>query len=726
MFLVLGIIAIALLYLLVYPLVEKYSNHILLTQDRIRQNLVYTSPQHFDQSLSVFVNSSHGKFQSIITKTPKKYDIVCTPIPELFFGPKPKSLVAVTSDEYKCAFIRHSQSFNLNTLRDVIENDTTILYLNEFDVPMIKCIFVASDINIHLIDFSKNLQKIDDYKVASKQVLSAQTPDNKVFFYNDNDTTKQDFVQHMSSQLLSIISFDDSKMDVLRMLLPFAAISNYDWKKTFSKYKERFSIHRTLTFHNVLTTGVEHNTTYLTEYLMKYFDANEEFLTYYSKITDVPIIKIIESFSDALSVSTTTLVKVFYDSTQKHLQLYEKIIDGIPLKVGDKIELKGQRHSFENGLWLLERITEEGFIAVKQLDKSPVKSITDDKTDPRYICYDDDTIKIKGLCESTIDIMGRPKKAGIWDRPCDTNEECPFFQKNSHYKNYRGGCQSGYCELPMGVERTGYRTYKGVPLCHGCKDPTNPRCCNEQRDPNLAFTFDEYERSNVLKLEHFVAGADLGEEYIVDDKKYVKGDFSSSFSPQLYHNEISNEEFQTLLNNLVGVETKFPDDEEFSLQKVLEYYVGMIGDNDDKIIHFKDMTVTSKDVSFKEKVDVSYSIDATLFREEKSHGKRIRIYLAHEPVSNTFTVEKAIILGIVNQYDIVSTVKGTDIIEKSMSKQPNARLMCLGKKYSAAQSLNEIIKPLSDPHEYICENIAPKLAIDRNILVSQCSSQEKS
>jgi hypothetical protein len=82
----------------------------------------------------------------------------------------------------------------------------------------------------------------------------------------------------------------------------------------------------------------------------------------------------------------------------------------------------------------------------------------------------------------------------LWDKPCTKNEECPFYQANKSYKNYRGGCHDGYCEMPLGVERIAYKNYdpnRSKPWCYGCSShPTT--CCDITHD--YAFPIDSYER----------------------------------------------------------------------------------------------------------------------------------------------------------------------------------------------------------------------------------------
>jgi hypothetical protein len=55
---------------------------------------------------------------------------------------------------------------------------------------------------------------------------------------------------------------------------------------------------------------------------------------------------------------------------------------------------------------------------------------------------------------------------GVWDRPCTEDEDCPFFRLGRG-GGVLGGCQvpsGGTCEMPLGVQREGFRKYKGKPV----------------------------------------------------------------------------------------------------------------------------------------------------------------------------------------------------------------------------------------------------------------------
>jgi hypothetical protein len=91
---------------------------------------------------------------------------------------------------------------------------------------------------------------------------------------------------------------------------------------------------------------------------------------------------------------------------------------------------------------------------------------------------------------------------------CKTNEECPFYKANKNYNNERGGCNEGFCEMPVGVDSIGYHFFSGTPMCYNCGDSETEKCCNDQKDkykfpnlitPDFAFSNDYNPRMNQRK-----------------------------------------------------------------------------------------------------------------------------------------------------------------------------------------------------------------------------------
>jgi hypothetical protein len=131
---------------------------------------------------------------------------------------------------------------------------------------------------------------------------------------------------------------------------------------------------------------------------------------------------------------------------------------------------------------------------------------------------------------SCLSIDPNIKKVGVWDKECKANEDCPFYQANKNYPNNFGGCQNGYCQLPVGMKKIGYKHYgKEKPLCYNCNLKTQVmlpdgtsriedrqcsgvecnKCCDIQHDrkiypnlksPDFVFDGDQTERERYSEL----------------------------------------------------------------------------------------------------------------------------------------------------------------------------------------------------------------------------------
>ena len=93
--------------------------------------------------------------------------------------------------------------------------------------------------------------------------------------------------------------------------------------------------------------------------------------------------------------------------------------------------------------------------------------------------------------------------SGVWDRKCEKDTECPYFNSNKNYPNNFGGCIEGKCQMPKGIERIGMRKISTFsrPLCHNCDEtPYNEDCCFKQslnkklKSPDYIFENDIHTR----------------------------------------------------------------------------------------------------------------------------------------------------------------------------------------------------------------------------------------
>ena len=102
---------------------------------------------------------------------------------------------------------------------------------------------------------------------------------------------------------------------------------------------------------------------------------------------------------------------------------------------------------------------------------------------------------------------------GVWDKQCESNDECPFFQANKNYPNDFGGCLEGKCEMPVGMRVIGGTKVSkvGSPYCYNCDKVMKPgstfkeqgRCCSDQLK-NKSFKSPDFmfERDKQVRFKH--------------------------------------------------------------------------------------------------------------------------------------------------------------------------------------------------------------------------------
>lgn len=160
--------------------------------------------------------------------------------------------------------------------------------------------------------------------------------------------------------------------------------------------------------------------------------------------------------------------------------------------------------------------------APNNIDKNSNLYLKDPKTNKKnmfgfkqYTCFNAETnteyyntpmnYNSKDLCESAYTWYEKPKPKGVYDKPCQKDEDCPFYNANKNYKNNYGGCKNNYCEMPLGIRPLGFTKFDKnyyKPLCYNCnttkwKSITDlDNCCEKQKNnkflksPDYAFKYD--------------------------------------------------------------------------------------------------------------------------------------------------------------------------------------------------------------------------------------------
>lgn len=629
---------------------------VLVLRDKHRQNIVMKSSD-YDASVANFVSKLPTKYYIARDARPVHTDMVYDDL--VGYGLQARAfkakyaVVACTDDIKLTAFLRNPDKVvGRGHVRDLANQK--IGYVAPQDVIVIRAILMCYDITIA----DKDLVRFSSYESAAKALGSTGigTGDIAAVFTFANHNAP-DFVRAFRETKIAAYDFEDINAQRARFLLPDGILRNYEFQKTLHKFADRFSVRSTIAFNCVLYCYLQDvPTPYLYDYAIKYFAHNYEMMNYLgSKYTIHPRTRILYDRidQDAIDRADKNILEQF--TTNETLQMTHKpignvkgflndekgvftantdLIEGIPVAVGDKVVLAAQTRASENGSYVVV-----GAGAMGAKFKKEAAGVTKANV-LEGTCVTNPSILIKDLCESPNDILGDAKvKPDVWDTPCVANTDCPFYQKNTHYKNYRGGCNDGYCEMPLGVERVGYTKHEGEPFCHGCADPNNPRCC-KRGGKDYAFAFDEYERLNAPTIVERFAMQPASTEPA--DGWYLMGDYYDVKKPGVYHYEDDNETVGLALKKLVGVTS---DVIPYDMHAFFTDAVNFCFPDDVKYALY----------SFKEEprdADDKSQVIFTMYREGKSHGKRVHCKIARYK-DGSLTVLAAQVVGVVPQQDII-------------------------------------------------------------------------
>lgn len=336
---------------------------------------------------------------------------------------------------------------------------------------------------------------------------------------------------------IDLLKTEDYDIHKLKVMVPYARFDVIDAKQLWgTRVEDEFPIKTSMVIDMVMCTTyfdrfnyerysyqigqlLENlNTFDVINYYTQYIDFVKPTMHYLGRfnkyVQNRDELQILEQFKDqgVVAVKPSNNVIGFYDASKKTFTVLGTSIDGIFLKNDYTVSLVAQQRPEENGEYTVESVDERNKeVRLRRLGgDSGVDDGGEDKHfDPRYVCYGDPYVVNKELCNSKFDEIGDLKvKRTYWDRPCKNNNECPFYQSNTNYRNYRGGCVDGYCELPLGINRLSFREHDNTsrPLCHGCKQNA-PYCCELQKNrdlyphlssPDYAFELDQDERRAAL------------------------------------------------------------------------------------------------------------------------------------------------------------------------------------------------------------------------------------
>lgn len=386
--------------------------------------------------------------------------------------------------------------------------------------PSYFCILKTSSLYQYSVYANSEAAKIVYLSIASriglpfKEIAISSNPPNSskpyiwavMFDYKSEDSIFQQIVTDLSIDIFDYsITYDP---DIFRLTFPYSYLSGIV-ERSLLKQSKSDTILKLLTFPNIVYTcastipkymtvphdiqvlidkhSIEHDTYFSALGFTQFKETNEEFAEFKENIVYTPSQNI-----DGTLINIKDIYKRFVLNTTD--------IEGVYPVINDHITLTNQTNTPENDTYIVTHVTNQTVLETAEYAEYYKSSWTVDYTDfverkvflkrPRFerrinftkiyfndlkkpAVYTDDThmhamiydpdfifnkasecvtdlqIKTRAECESTA--------SGLWDRRCVIDSECPFFAE--YGKMYRGGCENGYCMMPTGVQRVGYKKY---------------------------------------------------------------------------------------------------------------------------------------------------------------------------------------------------------------------------------------------------------------------------
>lgn len=402
--------------------------------------------------------------------------------------------------------------------KDMFEDNVIIGYTTDVQRELLKVIYqsLRQDVRVPLYQ----LKRIHTTESISKSLFTNQKIDLLATF------SALDAQQPMIPQEVKIdISDYGEKIDIHKLVttIPFVKKVNVDFSIYFPQLRgKRAQVKQVLCF-DILAYGKPYleqlnvkgemqNILNLVQspetinYYAQFFDIFPTSHTFARKFNDFTqrrgSLQILEQFVASpthFKYVSKSNVSGYYDSNTQRFMISGDTIDTIPLTKGMFVTFTKQERTDQNGTYIVTSVSPHESYLIKSSSAANAKNMpASTQFEAGYLCYDHPELSSKALCDSMYEPNGAlKKKKTYWDKPCEKHSDCPFYQANKTYPNYRGGCIDGRCEMPIGVQQVSYRLYDkdaSTPFCHECIDLLNPKCCSSQATPNYAFELDEFER----------------------------------------------------------------------------------------------------------------------------------------------------------------------------------------------------------------------------------------
>lgn len=460
---------------------DKYLYIITDSQNYTRKIPDIKNIEILNKSTNKFNYNLKDKSSQLILTDIYNYTIIANSIetnkPKLFtIVPDQKIMLVIKPNVINTKNTSLKNYINTNTQDN---NTIKIGYINDTDIELIKPLIRSMDLSLDNIILKKityqekleNLDLVFIFDSIHNKFLyeNLNIQENTYSFYDytkDVDINKiKYYFPVIKKQNVIISDYFNKGQNVINNISVYA----FDMVLYgFTEAEENYALTNQYSSLNVL-----YETYDKINYYTQYFDFFKQTIDYINSenlhVSTRESLPILEQFKNQN-------VPGFYNSEKQQFYADNNTVNGVPVILNDTITLSSQSREEENGEYTV--IDQEQRILQKIKEKEPSSFNSSE-----YVCYNNPLVLSENFCDEQ-----------YWDKPCQNNSECPFYQKNNTYKNYRGGCYNGSCEMPLGVKRIAFRHYdeNTKPWCHGCPDSENltPECCNAE-NTDYAFALDE-------------------------------------------------------------------------------------------------------------------------------------------------------------------------------------------------------------------------------------------
>jgi hypothetical protein len=233
---------------------------------------------------------------------------------------------------------------------------------------------------------------------------------------------------------------------------------------------------------------------FITTFNFKYF--NDHIMSYkidYDKNIEEYEIQMIV-YRDKKDINYTVYCNLYFDNY--NIKYYIKKIFIVGVNLRQRVNFDSIYNDSNKSFTKLDKLPNPSDKKIDSYTEDSEQFVKDEqmkrnqyKEDDRGYCFFKPNVQNKIQCES-VDENG----TGVWDKSCVYNEDCPYYKRNRNYPNSRGGCVNGYCEMPINLNRFGYKQINDNKLddiiCYNCKKESDStcqglncnKCCEEQKD----------------------------------------------------------------------------------------------------------------------------------------------------------------------------------------------------------------------------------------------------